>query len=206
MVFLNYKFLFIFTLFIVLLFVLPFLIELMISLTKRRWHRQEYFTRAEARSKAVGKPLLVVGDPDTGCINYYLGRDYGCGDVCLDLTGAPACLTSIKGDLVENLKKMSNNKYVIFVSCTLEYLPNLEQAITELERVSGTSDDLFIVTVEPYSPLHFLFSGSQNIILDAPPNAKKISFMPIPKLYRQLQKLYGPLTRSNMTGIYKKDV
>jgi len=187
---------------IILIFLLPLLVELIISLTSRRQKRRGTYQNAQERSKQTGKPLLVVGDPDTGCINHYLGRDYQCGDICLDLTGCPGCPRQIKGDLVTEMKKLQDDSCVIFVSCTLEYLPNLETAIKELERVSGDHSNLFVVAVESYSPLHFLFSGTQNIILNCPPNQRKINYCKVPKVYKILQKIYGPLTRSSMAGKY----
>ena len=39
---------------------------------------------------------------------------YGCGK----------CEKSYKGDLIEVLKKIPNNKYVIFESCVLEVMKN----------------------------------------------------------------------------------
>lgn len=131
-----------------------------------------------------------------------MGRDYECGDVCLDLTGCPQCPNQIKDDLLESLKKMERDSLVIYISCTLEYMLDLKSTIKELERVSGSPENLFIVNVEPYSPLHFLFDGSRNIIYDGPPNVDKINWYRVPNSHKVLHKIYGPISRMNMKGVY----
>ena len=121
------------------LLILPYLYELVLSLTTRRWSRRNLYKQAYQRAKLTQKPLLVVGDPDSGCINHYLGRDYGCGDRCLDLTGCPKCPLHqrLTGSLEHWLPKLKSNGYVVFVSCTLEYVEDMQLIADQLQRVSN---------------------------------------------------------------------
>jgi hypothetical protein len=186
------------------LVLLPYLYELVLSLTVRRWRRRDYYQRAKQLAKRTGKPLLVIGDPDTGCVNHYLGRDYDCGDACLDLTGCPKCPATtrrIKGSLERWLPTLPTNGYVVFASCTLEYVADIRLVARELARVSG--GDLLVASVEPSAPLHFLFRGTQRIITEAPPQSREIRWCPIPLLYRWLQPFYDPLSRPFMKGDYQ---
>jgi len=74
------------------------------------------------------------------------------------LNGCGDCPKQIKGDLLEELKKMESKKYVIFESCVLEYINDnsLSEIKIELDRVSG--GDLYQVRNSPYIfPLHYKF-------------------------------------------------
>jgi hypothetical protein len=46
------------------------------------------FMSAMERATALGRRLVVIGDPDAG-MHTRLARAYGCGDVCVDLNGCP---------------------------------------------------------------------------------------------------------------------
>ena len=49
--------------------------------------RTSAFRLAVDRAAALGRPLVVIGDPDGG-MHTRLLRAYGCGDVCVDRCGA----------------------------------------------------------------------------------------------------------------------
>jgi hypothetical protein len=112
---------------------------------------------ALVRSKEIGKPLMVIGDPDNGTSNKYLGRDYECGDICVDLIGCKKCNNGLKQKIENYLPTLKTNSYVIFISCVMEYMDNavIDKTIAELKRVSG--GNLFIVTVDPYSLTSFIY-------------------------------------------------
>ena len=141
----------------------------------RHYHRYSYYKLAEAASKRTGKPLLVLGDPNSG---YIATRNmpimYGCGDVCTDLTGCPGCPVStqkIKGDALEVLSKMKTNSHVIYTSYTIEYIEDIEPVITELKRVSG--GDLYVVGSGIFSWNYSDFEGwmdQKHMVVDAPPS------------------------------------
>jgi len=125
----------------------------------RRYRRYNIYKKAVERSHVTNKKLLVIGDPDNGFMNKYFGQDYGCGDICLDLTGCPNYKNGIKGDIYEVLKDMETNSYVIFISCVLEYVESdkLDNIYKHLLRVSG--NDLCIVSVGSYSFESYFYIG-----------------------------------------------
>ena len=124
----------------------------------RIYRRINLYNQAYEKSKSSNKELLVIGNPYSGFINKNVYQCYDCGDICLDLNGCGNCPKQIKGDLLEELKKMDSNKYVIFESCVLEYTNDnyLSEINKELNRVSG--GNLYQVRNSPYIfPLYFKF-------------------------------------------------
>jgi len=61
---------------------------------------------------------MVIGNPTGGFMNS-LFPAYGCGDLCIDLVGCEKCKKTIKGDIVDILKKKSDNSYVVYESGVL---------------------------------------------------------------------------------------
>lgn len=134
--------------------------EILITV-RRRTKRRETWARAKACSRQTGKPLLVIGDPDAS-IHRTRGRDYGCGSGTMDPSGAPGCdpgiparwnmdgpIRPLHGTAETILPRMPTGSAVIFVSCVLEYVDDLELVWSELHRVSG--GDLYIVLIEPHA-------------------------------------------------------
>lgn len=115
----------------------------------RKIKRRKLYKRAQERAKKTGKKLLVIGDPYNGIASKTTGCDYGCGDLCLDLTGCPNCPKSIKGRLEDNIKKLKLKNYVVYISCVLEYVDDLPLIMSYLDKMN--QDDLFVVNVEWYS-------------------------------------------------------
>ena len=111
--------------------------------------RRRGFEAAARRASALGRPLVVVGDPDAGA-HTRLVRAYGCGDLCIDLQGCPMCRVTQAADLtVGPVPGVADDSAVVFVSCVLEYVSDVEVAIQELQRMAGSPENLFIVFVEP---------------------------------------------------------
>jgi hypothetical protein len=115
----------------------------------RKIKRRIVYQKAKKRAKLTGKKLLVIGDPYNGIASKSTGIDYSCGDVCIDLTGCPACPESIKGRLEDTIGKLKMDEYVIYISCVLEYVDDLDYINTFLNKVKP--EDLFVVNVEWYS-------------------------------------------------------
>lgn len=111
--------------------------------------RSSLFAEAARRATELGRPLVVVGDPDAG-LHTRLVRAYGCGDVCVDLAGCPACPVALAADITRPLPFPSGSA-VVYVSCVLEYVPDLEAAYAELLRVAGDPKNLYVVTVQPWT-------------------------------------------------------
>lgn len=115
----------------------------------RLYRRTTIYNKALKKSKETNKKLLVIGNPTAGFVNRNIYKSYDCGDVCLDLNGCDNCPNQIKGDLLEEIKKLESDKYVVFESCVLEYIPeyDLHEVRTELYRISG--GDLYEVRIHP---------------------------------------------------------
>ncbi len=122
--------------------------------------RREVFARAQARALEIGRPLVVVGNPDGG-FHTRFQRGYSCGNICVDLTGCPACPVSIQADITKGIPEVADDAAVVFVSCVLEVVDDVEAAERELLRIAGTSDNIFPVYVGAYSFTAFLYNGAQ---------------------------------------------
>lgn len=143
-------------------------LDLHTAFVTRRRNRRTFFQMAAHRAKELGVPLLVVGDPDTGFVTQFFGRDYGCGNLCTDLTGCPSCPSGIVGPLEEVLPQLPDRSHVIYVSCTLEYVTDLPGVIQQLERVA-VPGGLFVVRVEHPHSTWDLYPGAKWILHSAPP-------------------------------------
>lgn len=129
---------------------------------RRMKRRRDVFRTAEARALEVGRPLVVVGDPDAGMHTRIL-RGYSCGDICVDLSGCPACPVSIYADLTKGkIPEVADDSGVVFVSCVLEYVTDPLAAERELLRIAGGKSNLFSVNVEPHSATAMIYPGSKH--------------------------------------------
>lgn len=123
--------------------------------------RRRAFEAAARHASALGRPLVVVGDPDAGA-HTRLVRAYGCGDLCIDLQGCPMCRVMQAADLTAGpVPGVADDSAVVFVSCVLEYVSNVEVAIQELQRMAGSPENLFIVFVDPWSLTAALYPGAR---------------------------------------------
>ena len=151
---------------------------------RRKWRRRTTFQMAKDQSKQTGKPLMVVGDPDNGAMSKFTGRDYGEGDVTIDITGCPDCKSGVAADIKEYIYAQRDNSYVIFISCTLEYVQSNDfpRLVRKLYQVSG--GDLYVVNVEPYCLSAYFYparlftreGGPQRVITKCPPGDKSGRF------------------------------
>jgi len=131
------------------------------TLAVARFRRRErVFAEARARAAQLGRPLIVVGDPDGGA-HTRLSRAYGCGDACVDLHGCPLCPVSIEADVTQTLEEFADDSAVVFVSCVLEYVSDAAAAEAELLRIAGHRDRLFMVYVDPWSITSVMYPGAR---------------------------------------------
>lgn len=93
----------------------------------RDMRRKDEFRRAAAAAKRMNMQLVVVGDPHQGGWNTAFGASYGCGDVCLDLTGCPKCRAGSKEDLLRYFSRQPERSIVVFESCVMESIPRRER-------------------------------------------------------------------------------
>jgi hypothetical protein len=122
--------------------------------------RKQVFAQAKARAEQLGRQLVVVGDPDAGA-HTRLARAYPCGDACVDLRGCPLCPTSIEADVTAGLSSFEDDSAVVYVSCVLEYVSDAERAESELLRIAGRQENLFLVYVDPWSFTSVLYPGAR---------------------------------------------
>ena len=122
------------------------------ALALARWQtRREVYDLAARRAAELHRPLVVVGDPDAGA-HTRLYRAYGCGDLCVDLRGCPLCEVVQAADIsTGSVPGVADDSAVVFVSCVLEYVEDASAAIRELRRMAGSPDNLFTVSVQPWS-------------------------------------------------------
>jgi len=123
--------------------------------------RSVAFQAAAERAAALGRRLVVVGDPDAG-MHTRLLRAYGCGDVCVDLHGCPKCPVTIIADITRGpIPALPDDSAVVFVACVLEYVTDLDAALRELARLAGSPDNLFVVNVQPWTLTARLYPGAR---------------------------------------------
>lgn len=116
----------------------------------RHNERTAAFQAANQRAATLGRKLVVIGDPDAG-FHTRLMRAYGCGDVCVDLNGCPRCPVTIVADITGKVTEIADDSAVVFVSCVLEYVGDMPAALTELMRMAGSRENVFLVTVQPWT-------------------------------------------------------
>jgi len=162
--------------------ILVILINEIIQGVLRQLDRQKIFKLAQSRAKQLNKPLLVYGDPYYGFGSRFYNNfisGYGCGDETIDLTGCPKCPNGIKSDILVHLKTKKSNDNVIFISCVLEYLDDIDNVIKEIKRVAGSLDNVFIVTVGDMSLAAYLYKEDNykaKQIVNAPPYFNDITY------------------------------
>jgi hypothetical protein len=123
--------------------------------------RRRTYEAAARRAVEVGRPLIVVGDPDAGA-HTRLVRAYGCGDLCIDLHGCPQCRVMQTADLTEGpVLGVADDSAVVYISCVLEYVADPAAALRELHRMAGSPENLFVVFVHPNSLTAALYPGAR---------------------------------------------
>lgn len=86
--------------------------------------QKELYSKALNFAKNNNKKLLVIGNPGESNTNYFFGK-YGCGDICIDITGCDCDSSSVKifkNKLENELQNFADNSVVIFESEVLEYI------------------------------------------------------------------------------------
>jgi hypothetical protein len=126
--------------------------------------RQDFFALAQRRAVALGRPLVVIGDPNGGA-HTRLVPAYGCGDLTIDLTGCPSCPNGVMADITAGpVSAVADNSAVVYVSCVLEYVSDPQAAYREILRMAGSPDNVFVVSVQPWTATAALYPGARNTI------------------------------------------
>src|SRR5690606_6543626 len=80
----------------------------------------------------------------------------------IDKNGCPACPVTIVADVTEGpIADIADDSAVVFVSCVLEYVQDLSAALREISRIAGSADNVFIVTVQPWTLTAWLYPGAR---------------------------------------------
>jgi hypothetical protein len=162
---------------------IPFAVKVGVSLAFRElgmWmsrvqDRKRLYEWAEHRSKELGRPLVVIGNPQGGMTH----MGYSTGDLCVDLTGCPTAAPgkSVKADITKpGSIPVADDSSVIFVSCVLEYVKDMEKAWNEIIRAAGSPSNVFICHVPKASFTAWLYPGARYVIDSAPPYTPTISY------------------------------
>ena len=123
--------------------------------------RSVAFASAMERAIALNRRLVVIGDPDAG-FHTRLARAYGCGDICVDLNGCPKCPMTVIADITKGpIPELAPDSAVVFVSCVLEYVGDLDAALREIARIAGSPDNVFVVNVQPWTLTARLYPGAR---------------------------------------------
>jgi hypothetical protein len=144
--------------------------------------RKKAYAAAQAHAQASGRTFVVIGDPDTG-MHTRIMRAYGCGDVCLDLTGCPACPRGIAVDLTKGpIQEIPDDSAVVFVGCTLEYVDDVEAATAEILRMAGSPANVHITWVQPWTITATLYPNAKWWLVPegGEPGQPGFRFVPIP--------------------------
>jgi len=129
----------------------------------RQRARRDTFSVAQARARALGRPLVVVGDPHAGAWTSMMPA-YGCGDVCVDLNACPRCPTSHAVDLAAAPVPQAADSAVVFASCVLEYVADPQRAWAEFLRMAGSPENVYLVTVQPWTATSAFYPGARWIV------------------------------------------
>ena len=129
----------------------------------RQRARRDTFSTAQARARALGRPLVVVGDPHAGAWTSMMPA-YGCGDVCVDINACPRCPTSHAVDLAAAPVPQAADSAVVFASCVLEYVADPQRAWAEFLRMAGSQENVYLVTVQPWTATSAFYPGARWIV------------------------------------------
>jgi SAM-dependent methyltransferase len=119
---------------------------------ERRARRLRVYNHAMGAARRLGRPLVVIGAPDSGATS-----GYGCGDVTVDVAPS-SCPQWVRADATTRLP-FADNSVVVAAMCVLEYVSDAQTALREIVRVSG--GHAYFVGVEPWTLAAYLYPGAR---------------------------------------------
>ena len=149
--------------------------------------RKRRFDQARRRAQATGRPLVTVGAPAG-----VLTGGYACGGApgtgvrglpCVDLRGCAACGAPPTDLTLPGAIRARDGGCVVFVSCVLEYVVDLDAAWREVLRAAGRDENVFVAHVQPWAHAAWAYPGARYRIEQAPPEG--------PLLYRAIETTPG---------------
>lgn len=102
---------------------------------------------ATARSKALGRPILVLGPSKPE------GRRYGCSEACVDRQGCGRCTVPTS---LSDLASLDESSHIVVESTVLELLDEPWGTLTTLLSIAGDSLNYFGTRTQPgtFASLH----------------------------------------------------
>jgi hypothetical protein len=156
--------------------------ETYLAFGPRRTHRRTVYEDAKQRAAELGRPLIVLGDPDASVLNHFLGRSWQCGDICIDPKGCGGCIggEEVQADPIQYLSTLGDNSAVIFDGgSTITTVENGVALAEQMQRVAGPN--VFISADGPWTLTAFLAPKRKRRILEEPQvqTAPSIVFKPV---------------------------
>lgn len=135
--------------------------------------RRKLYEAALKRANELGKPLVVIGDPDGGILHHTLGRDYQCGMICIDPKGCGECGSTkeIVDDPTHALSQMGAGSAVVFDSGLFAYADDGFAMAQQLLRVSGGAGNLFMFDVPRFTLTSMFEPKRKRVLKSAPPSS-----------------------------------
>lgn len=128
------------------------------ALWERSDRRRELLQKALARAKSVNRPVLCVRpDRDTALARTF--RVYEFGPHLSELLTPDQTLVLRVSDVLEQSAQVRqglapgvpSDSAVVFAACVLEYAEDPQVLVDEILRMAGSVDNIFIVTLQPWT-------------------------------------------------------
>lgn len=146
--------------------------ELYLAFGARRERRRSVYEQALKRSRELGVPLIVLGDPDGGLMNHMLGRQWQCGVaqndvICIDPKGCGLCPSQVQGWPEDALSQIKDHSAVIFDPGAFGMANDGVKLAQELQRVA-IQGEVYMAEVEPWSLAAFFEPARKRRVLVEP--------------------------------------
>ena len=90
------------------------------------------------------------------------GGDTCATGTCSRCSSCPLCRVVQVADLAAGpVPGVADDTAVVFVSCVLEYIADATAAVRELRRMAGSPENLFTVSVQPWTLTASLYPGAR---------------------------------------------
>ncbi len=138
---------------------------------RRVRERARMLRAAQLRATKLGRKLVVIGDPAGGVTHQKGSAVYG--DICIDLPGCPKApdhVDVIAMDLGDPAGiPLASDQYVVFVCYVLELVPNIDKAYSEIIRIAGSEENVFMLALSPHEMATRTYPGILWHIHEMPP-------------------------------------
>jgi len=154
--------------------------EVYLGLGPRRDRRRAVYEQAARRAMELGRPLVVLGDPDGGLANRALGRQWQCGDICIDRFGCGTCAEWVQGRPEDVLRELDSGSYVVYDPGAFALADDARALASEITRVAG--GEVYMADAGPWTLTSFFGPKRKRRVLVEPqlrPDAE-VTYQPLP--------------------------